>query len=265
MAIDFCVDFACEAKQTLGTESLLQLVQARVAYDATQNSPNRRREHDFWTRVVRGPEKDHVEMVTVGHLRRKSNRLVEFTSGCQTCPANVRGEPAGCFGRITYPIDAHAERRLADGVAAVAQAPARAPARSFIQWIDEGPVDGRRVSKMREAARKGVRFFELTRAVPVTAALSAGPAAPPAQPRLTTDQVLEMMFFAFPNGSRGFHFTVPNEALGGHRAFLDFVLNELDLGHRREALEQSTTLEQLRLYARAVAVAQELQVDLLVD
>lgn len=266
MAIDFCVDYTCEAKEMLGTHTLLQLVQARVAYDATQRASGRRREHDFWTRVVRGPEKDHVEMVTVGHLRRKSNRLVEFTSACTACPANVRGEPAGCFGRITYPIDAQAERRLAEGVAAVAQAPAASPARTFVQWIDEGPVDGRRVRRMREAARTGVRFFELSRPVAVRP-VSAQPAAAtsPDGEHLTTDQVLEMMFFAFPNGSRGFHFTVPRGALSGHRAFLDFVLNELDLGHRRAALEESGTLEQLRLYYRAVAIAEELHVDLLVD
>jgi hypothetical protein len=266
MAIDFCVDYACDAKQMLGTESLLQLVQARVAYDATQRSGNRRREHDFWTRVVRGPEKDRVEMVSVGQLRRSSNRLIEFTAACKECPANVRGGPAGCFGRITYPIDAQTERHLAAGVAAVTAAPEAETARTFVRWIDDGPVDGRRVRRMREAVRTGVRFFELQRPLSVPA-----PDSEPATTEhetgssLTTDQVIELMFFAFPHGGDGFHFSVPRDALSSHRAFLDFILNELDLGHRREALEQSTTLEQLRLYARALAIADDLKVDLLVD
>lgn len=264
MAIDFCVDYTCEAKESLGTDALLDLVQARVAYDATQQAPEPRGENDFWTRVVRGPEKDRVEVVTVGHLRRRSNRLVEFTSACAECPANVRGGPAGCFGRVTYPIDAPAEQLLAAG-AGVAGAAGPAPAGSFVQWLEAGPVDGARVRRMRAAARKGVGFFELPEPLPIH---TADPASPPdraPEPRVTTDQLIEMMFFAFPDRARGFHFTVPNGALSGHRAFLDFVLNELDLGHRREALEQSTTLEQLRLYARAVAVAEELGVDLLVD
>ena len=37
------------------------------------------------------------------------------------------------------------------------------------------------------------------------------------------------------------------------------------IGHRRAALERSTTFEELRIYARAVAIAEELGVDLLVD
>lgn len=263
MAIDFCVDYSCEAKQMLGTDALLGLVQARVAFDATQQTEARRGEHDFWTRVVRGPEKDHVEMVSVGNLRRKSNRLVEFTSGCEGCPANVRGGAAGCFGRITYPIDAQTERHLATGVTAVAAAPANSTARTFVQWIDDGPVDGRRVRRMREAARAGVRFFELTQPLKVEAATEPDAAAEGAA--LTTDQIIEMMFFAFPGKRSGFHFTVPRGALSSHHAFLNFLLNELDLGHRRAALENSTTWEQLRLYARAIAVAKELQVDLLVD
>jgi hypothetical protein len=82
---------------------------------------------------------------------------------------------------------------------------------------------------------------------------------------MTSDQVIEMMFFAFPDNRHGFRFSIPQGALSGHRAFLDFVLGELDLGHRRAALEQSSTLEQLRLYARAVAAAERLGVDLLVD
>jgi hypothetical protein len=267
MAIDYCVDYACEAKAMLGTAGLLQLVQARVAYDATQRAPaGRRGEHDFWTRVVRGPEKDHVEMVTVGNLRRKSNRLIEFTIGCDGCPANVRGGPAGCFGRVTYPIDAPTEQHLAQGAAAAAAAPVGSPARGFVEWITDGPVDGRRVRRMREAARNGVRFFELLQAVPVRVPQGAATGTAPATGApVTSDHVIEMMFFAFPNGADGFHFTVPRAALGGHRAFLDFVLRELDLGHRHEALARSTTFEQLRLYARAVAIAEHLHVDLLVD
>src|SRR5690349_19189482 len=113
MAIDYCVDYTCDAKRALGTDGLLQLCQARIAFEATQRSGTRRGEYDFWTRVVRGPEKDHVEMVTVGQLRRKSNRLVEFTSECGECPANVTGGPAGCFGRVTYPIDSSTGKHLA--------------------------------------------------------------------------------------------------------------------------------------------------------
>jgi len=112
-----------------------------------------------------------------------------------------------------------------------------------------------------------VRFFELMR--PVTVGTPAANAAATDEPRssrrLTTDQLIEMMFFTFPNDKAGFHFTIPCEALGGHRAFFDFILNELDLGHRRAALESSTTFEQLRIYARAVALAEQLNVDLLVD
>ena len=265
MAIDYCVDYPCEAKQMLGTDSLLDLVQARVAFEATQHAPARRGEHDFWTRVVRGPERDHVEIVTVGQLRRKSNRLIEFTSGCGACPANLRGGPAGCFGRITYPIDAPTERQLAAGAAAVT-AGAPSPAREFVEWIYDGPVDGRRVRRMREAARSGVRFFELPQPVPVRASRAAALTATATADRTpTTDQVIEMLFFAFPQAAGGFRFSVPRAALGGHRAFLDVVLNTLDLGRRREALEHPPTFDQLRLYARAVALAERLQVDLLVD
>jgi hypothetical protein len=205
-------------------------------------------------------------MVTIGQLRRKSNRLIEFTSECAECPANVRGGPAGCIGRVTYPIDSSTERYLAAGAAAVATAPAGTPARTFVEWIDDGPVDGARVRKMREATRRGVRFFELTRPVAVPAATEE-PAATATMPRrrVTTDQLIEMLFFTFPDGRDGFHFAIPRGVLGSHKAFFDFILNELDLGHRRAALERSTTFEQLRIYARAVNIAEHLNVDLLVD
>ncbi|MER3420257.1 MAG: hypothetical protein C4290_06920 [Chloroflexota bacterium] len=260
MAIDFCVDYQCDAKRQIGTEELLHLYQARLAYQATQRAPTRQGETAFWTRVVRGPHKDRVELVTVGQLRRKSNRLIEFTVECATCPANVTGEPAGCFGRITYPIDSLAERYLAEQAARLVTAPSVAPARAFVQWISDGPVDGARVRRMRDAARRGVRFFELPEPLPVLPPTPDG-----SQPTITTDQLIELMFFPFVSGRTGFHFSVPHSALGGHRAFLDFVLANLDLGHRRAELERSTTLEELRWYARALAVADDLGVDLLVD
>ncbi|MFN8557047.1 MAG: hypothetical protein U0531_06750 [Dehalococcoidia bacterium] len=84
------------------------------------------------------------------------------------------------------------------------------PARAFIEWIDEGPVDGRQVRRMRDAVRTGVRFF-------------GSPAAWRRQPRrvgrVSTDQLIEMMFFPFPSFVvAGFHFMVPKEALATHRA-----------------------------------------------
>lgn len=263
MAIDFCVDYPCDAKQVLGADGLLDLVHARIAYDAVRHDPTPRGDTEFWKRVVRGPRNDHVQMVTVGQLRRKSNRLIEFTSGCEGCPANVRGGPAGCFGRVTYPIDSPTERHLAAGAAALSDLPAPAPARVFIQWIEDGPVDGRRVQAMRDASRRGVRFLELTDPLTIRLSATASPSTP-TRP-LTTDQIIEMIFFTFPTARGGFHFELPSEALSGHRAFFDFILNELDLGHRRAALEQSTTFEQIRLFARAVAVAESLKVDVLVD
>jgi hypothetical protein len=260
MAIDFCVDYACEAKAVLGTGGLFELFQARVAYEAARTGPEPRGEYEFWRRVVRGPHKDHVEMVTVGQLRRKSNRLIEFTSECDACPANVRGGPAGCMGRVTYPIDSPTERYLAAGAAAVVSAHDRSAALTFVEWIDEGPVDGRRVRAMRAASRRGVRFLELDRPLTVVAA----EVSPPRR-RVTTDQVLEMLFFGFPHARDGYHFSIPRDVLASHRAFFDFILTQLDLGHRRAALERSTTFEQLKTYARAIAIAEDLKVDLLVD
>jgi hypothetical protein len=185
MAIDYCVDYSCDAKRALGTDGLLQLCQARIAFEATQRSETRRGEYDFWTRVVRGPEKDHVEMVTVGQLRRKSNRLVEFTSECEDCPANVTGGPAGCFGRVTYPIDSSTEKHLASTAGAITAG--EAPARTFVQWINDGPVDGARVRRMRAAVRKGVRFFELADPLPVVQPEAASAPRP-----VKTEQVIEM-------------------------------------------------------------------------
>lgn len=258
MAIDFCVDYRCEAKALLGDSGLLDLFRARTAYEAARAGPHPRGEHDFWRRVVRGPAEERVELVAIGQLRRRSNRLVEFTSECAGCPANVRGGPAGCMGRVSYPIDSSTEEYLAAGTAALVAAPPSTPARAFVDWLGDGPVDGRRVRVMRAASRQGVRFMELERPVTVTPGEGA-------RQRLTTDQVLEMLFFGFPSRREGFHFVVPSGVLAGHRAFFDFILGKLDLGHRRAALEGSTTFEQLKTYARAVAVAERLNVDLLVD
>lgn len=261
MAIDFCVDYPCPAKRALGSTGLLELCQARTAYNATQNSPDRRRETDRWTRVVRGPGRDHIETVTVGELRRKSNRLVEFTADCEGCPANVTGGPAGCLGRITYPIDAPSERLLAAGAAAIAAAPREHPGRTVVEWIGEGPVDGARVRRMRSALKAGVRFFELDEPLPVATPRSETED----RQAITTDQLIQMLFFAFPERTGAFHFVAPRVAMGSYRAFFQFVLDELDLGHRRETLASSTTLEQLRLYARAVSIADDLGVDVLLD
>jgi hypothetical protein len=267
MAIDYCVDYPCTAKAILGTRGLVELFNARMAYEATRTGPAPRGEFAFWKRVVRGPNTDHVEMVTIGQLRRKSNRLIEFTSECGSCPANVRGGPAGCIGRITYPIDSPTERYLAAGAAAVTMAPAGTPARTFVEWIEAGPVDGARVRAMREATHRGIPFFELTRPVPVAPAPAAHEAgiATARRRRVTTDQLIEMLLFPFPDGREGFHFRVPCGVLSSHKAFFDFILNGLDLGHRRAALEKSPTFEQLRIYARAIAIAERLNVDLLVD
>ncbi|HEY8491519.1 MAG TPA: hypothetical protein VIO14_11060 [Dehalococcoidia bacterium] len=254
MAIDYVVNYPCDAKQVVGTVGLLEMLRARIAYGIARERARRGETGPFWVQVVRREDGEEVRESTEHDLRQRSNRLVEFTSGCGACPANVRGGPVGCYGRINYPIDAATEEFVAQRLAGADDRLRETPAALFFQWIAEGPVDGRGVRYLRASQLHGVRFFEREEPLAIQA-------CGPGLGGLTTDHVFELLFFGFPIRQEGFAYTLPAVALPGHEAVLRHVLE----GEGEAEPPDARTARQLAVYLRAVETARALEVDLLLD
>lgn len=254
MAIDYVVNYPCDAKRVAGTVGLLEMLRARIAYGIARERARRGETGPFWVQVVRREDGEEVRESTEQDLRQRSNRLLEFSADCDGCPANVRGGPVGCYGRVNYPIDAASEELLARRLAHADGKLAGTPAALFFAWLAEGPVEGRRIAYLRASELHGVRFLEREQPLPV-------PACDPRLRGLTTDHVLELLFFGFPIRQEGFAYTLPAVTLPGHEAVLGHALADGD----GAPPAGSRTLRQLAAYLRAIQAARALEVDLLVD
>jgi hypothetical protein len=118
MAIDYVVDYGCEPKDLLTTAGILGRLKGReqarqviqVYREAGDDRPTSEMGFEFTRNTPEGEEQ--TETVLIDDLLATSAQLDPLAHHCSGCPANVKGEPFGCFGRIPYPISDHGERWL---------------------------------------------------------------------------------------------------------------------------------------------------------
>jgi len=161
---------------------------------------------------------------------------------CLTCPACLpdstevagEGEAVGCLGRITYPIEAHFEKFLADRVQlALDTVDSGDQPRLLRILIDaESPFDGEATKELRRVTTPdGLRFFELR--VPIRLSRAGA--------QLTTDNIFDLLagFRSEDHEQTTYVRELPFAATADYYDFLDLIL--------RNDLSQ---LEIMRLTAR---------------
>src|SRR5262245_51773425 len=118
MGIDYVVDRDCEAKQALGTETIVDLLKARSRAEYVLSMFRQKgdqRPPDQLTFMVAMNRNGQVTQtpVSVQALLDQARPLDAHARGCASCPAN-RGldRGFGCHFSIGYPIEPDTEHML---------------------------------------------------------------------------------------------------------------------------------------------------------
>jgi hypothetical protein len=226
-------------------------------------------------RESRLPSEESVQFTT--RYADDLEKVEEIASYCrERCPAHLDKEcdeqdpPAsragvsesiGCLGRIRYPIEALFERFIADRLQLLYDTiPVEEWPHLLRILIDsESLFDGEGTKELRRVTTaEGLRFFELRLPIPL-----ARQAA-----RLTTDNIFDVLagFTASDGGASGYQRELPVMALSDYALLLDALLiSGLSEDERIRWRLQSASYSQYERFARAVRLAEELGVRLLMD
>jgi hypothetical protein len=184
MAIDYVIDYACQPKDVLSTEGIMERLKGRERAETIirmfrrngDDRPPSQMGFEFTRSTPEGTEENRV--VVVQDLLDQAAELEPLASFCDGCPANVRERPFGCMSFIQYPISAAAEAWLLNRLPV--------PDETLVwlllkQGVEEFNYDGESIKPMREA---NDTFFE----VPVPAKRRLGELS------VDANQVFETMF-----------------------------------------------------------------------
>lgn len=193
------------------------------------------------------PSADKVKWIE--EAAREVELLQSETVVCANCPASLQMESAGageavrCLGRVTYPIEAHFEKFLADRVQLAMDTIDREdqPRLLHILVDPESPFDGEATKELRRVTTSdGLRFFELR--LPISLARAGA--------NLTTDNIFDLLagFRSEDADETTYTREFPFAATADYYDFLDLIL--------RSELSES---EASRLHARSRNYAQFLR------
>jgi hypothetical protein len=114
MAIDYVVDYDCAPKQALTTEGIIERVKAReraeIVIREFRAAGDTRPASEMGFEFTRTGEE--TQLYVVQDVLDFAAELEPYAPACQGCPANLRGEPFGCYAQISYPISDAAEAWL---------------------------------------------------------------------------------------------------------------------------------------------------------
>lgn len=118
MAIDYVIDYLCEPKDILTTGGILSRLKGRAQAaeiiklyrDAGDNRGYDRMGFEFTRNTPEG--ETETQTVLISDLLATARQLDPLEQHCVGCPANITGNPFGCFGRVNYPLSDQAERWL---------------------------------------------------------------------------------------------------------------------------------------------------------
>jgi hypothetical protein len=117
MALEYILDLHCAVKEEFDTESLVNLVksrnQAEVILDHLRREGNQRSPAEIQiTRRIQTPLGIQDHETSIQDMLDDSAALNPLAHYCTNCQANVCGRPFGCYGAVTYPIQAATEQWL---------------------------------------------------------------------------------------------------------------------------------------------------------
>jgi len=120
MAIDYVIGYDCTPKQTLGTQSIIELLKgeerARKIIQLFRENGDDREPDQMGFEFVRSTPtgEEETRVIVVQDLLDEAAQLTPLAHHCKGCPANVTGRPFGCINFIQYPISRAAEKWLLD-------------------------------------------------------------------------------------------------------------------------------------------------------
>ncbi|HEV2705017.1 MAG TPA: hypothetical protein VGV59_03785 [Pyrinomonadaceae bacterium] len=194
-------------------------------------------------------------------------RMEEATTVCLKCPAHLpreaagEGEPVGCLGRITYPIEAQFEKFLADRVQLALDTLEEADQPRLLRILldPDSPFDGEGTKSLRQiTTADGLRFLELR--LPIKLARAAS--------HLTTDHLFDALAGFTSDDSARTTYTreLPLAATADYYDFLDLILrNDLSTSERQRISTRSRNYQQFLRLLSALELAEALRARVLLD
>ncbi|HEX5708980.1 MAG TPA: hypothetical protein VFX96_16890 [Pyrinomonadaceae bacterium] len=194
-------------------------------------------------------------------------RMQEETHICISCPARLpgdvagEGEPVGCLGRVTYPVEAQFEKFLADRVQLALDTIEEQDQPRLLRVIldADSPFDGEGTKSLRAVTTpEGLRFFELR--LPIRLARQAA--------HVTTDNLFDALagFTAEDSKRTTYNRELPLSATPDYYDFLDLVLrNDLSQPERERIRTRSRNYQQFLRLLAALELAEALSARVLLD
>ena len=194
-------------------------------------------------------------------------QIEDKSSICRYCPASLPraiagfGEAFGCQGRITYPIEAHFEKFLADRVQLALDTIdlGQQPHLLHVLLLPDSPFDGTATQELRHfAGLNGVRFFALS--VPIQLTRQAR--------HINTDNIFDLLtgFHSEISAATSYARELPFAAVADYRAFLHLMLrHEVSPSERARLYQRGPNYMQYLRLLEALERAQELRNRILLD
>jgi hypothetical protein len=245
VGIDYVVNLDCAPKKALTTQKIIALVKAKNQAETViellrRDGDQRPVEQLTFTHVVHRPEGPTEQEVSVGALLKQTKELDAHAHHCQACEANLFEQPYGCYGSISYPISAEAEKWLMSLLPKELKTAAGHMLRSAV--TDFGYTGG-----MFLEMRPQEMFFESQ--TPVKRKWGSWLSGW----TLTSDQLLEMLFGL-------------GDLQPAHCKMMCLILGMLQIDEDAEPLPPPPEeAEQVAHALNAMARAAQLEVELLVD
>jgi hypothetical protein len=161
MSLDTAIEIPCaprsyfgEEETVEGTRSILELLRARGRADAAEQLATQegRDTGDLKISVAENYGGEAAEgEVSVGELRALAAPLETQEAACSSCPANLLGQPYGCFVTLHYPVPRSGEQWLIERV----EQPGSAGWNSCLLFLGDSEIDGSTSKAMRSRG-----FFE---------------------------------------------------------------------------------------------------------
>lgn len=261
MAIDYVLAAGCGPQTQLGVEQLVALNRTRILARSMlahlSEDGETRQPHEIQIQLTtRAPGGDSSSGVTLQDLINESRPLDAVAPECASCPAGLPREFA-CHRRIRYPIPEHVEQwlmaRLPTSLACTAGA-------LLVRGLGEFGWDGAPVAKLRSS---GDTFFESRVAYGVRWE------SPDGNIELSSDQLFQMMFMVgtlAPTHSMMialFLGVIPHDT--PLTSLKDTASRAATLARSHVPSESDADIEQLAAFLRALALAAQLELPILVD
>ncbi|MCA1591749.1 MAG: hypothetical protein LC754_03665 [Acidobacteria bacterium] len=253
MSLEFAIEYPCQLRARYPEEHLRAW--GRLASIHTRLTTGERA----------APSEEKLRFVE--RAGDEIERMQEETTICLKCPASLprdeagEGEPVGCLGRITYPVEAQFEKFLADRVQLALDTIDEPDQPRLLRILldNDSPFDGEGTKSLRGVTTAdGLRFFELR--LPISLAREAS--------HLTTDNLFDALAGFTSKDAERTTYTreLPLAATADYYDFLDLILrNDVSIAERERIQTRSRNYQQFLRLLAALELAESLQARVLMD